>query len=521
VVRTVEVSGCVDDPPILDAPFDAAAASTFTVHLDPQAGPTAEWSVENGSVHGVSADTRSVDVVAGTSGVTKVSVRVEQKPGCFTSATTDVAIVLPLSQCAIPPAATLSYVSHDCDSAIMRATFTGNGPFAGEWSDGTPFRVSAETIHEFKGPGTYTIQNFRDLSCFGTVTGEKTITRFKPTARLTGEDSCGTASLVATFEGVAPFSGTWADGTPFTTNETTLARTVQTRGPDTADHWVVGVTDAACKTVTYSNEFVMAAVPSVRAPVYPSCQTDPSEGATISGYFDLGEGPYRIMWTDGVETVSPFSRYAERRLPPTTLPKRSLEIEQAFAGQCPARITQSIAKVLVRPSAQIQPAANRSACTGEVLHATLSQLPREGSTIEWDFGVGQILSGQGTPSVTFTSNNGGTHNLTVKTLHADGFCNTTSNKVAYQFTQFSTVKNVQVAPTTIKVGGTANITWDQINNPTVTLTSSRSSDTLVKTGCCSATFVDKGGAGTASVKLEWYDPCRGVQSETFTITVKP
>ena len=330
----VEVRGCVESEPILDVPFDAAAGSTFDVAVEIEDGQKVEWSVENGSVQSVSPFYDEARIVAGTSGETKVTARVERKAGCFASASASVAIILPANQCAITPTATLSLLSHDCEKALMHVTFTGNGPFAGEWSDGTPFRSSTSTGHFFTKPGTLTIDNFRDSSCFGTVNGATTLEQFKPAVLLENSGGCGGTTLTATFKGVPPFTGWWSDGHPFTTSETTLSRVVQGGPYSNQNRWWVGATDAACKSnMSISRTIEVPETPRVS---YGGtfCQTSPGVGTQIGAYFYGGAGPFGLEWSDGTKVVSPSNRSVSRSVPPITGASAQYELVRAWAGSC-------------------------------------------------------------------------------------------------------------------------------------------------------------------------------------------
>ena len=520
----IEVRGCVETEPILDAPFDSAAGATFTVKVEIADGEKVEWSAENGALQSVSPFYDEATFVAGTSGETKVTARVEKTSGCFSSASAAVAIILPASQCAVPPTATLTYSTHDCDKLLMHATFTGNGPFAGEWSDGTPFRSSTSTGHYFTTPGTLTIQNFRDSTCFGTVTGEKTVETIKPFVGLNATQSCGVAHLTATLKGVPPFEVRWSDGETLTTSETTLTRTVKGTDSYFLDTWMVTMTDAACKTSVYSRMIEVAAPPVIDYyGEYQACQTNPGNSVRLFGRFRNATGPYRVDWADGATVVTTGPDF-QRSVGPFSGPSANYEIVRAFAGACELDVTGLTQTVLNRPAATIQ-GSGGFGCSTEPLTATLSVVPLPEATIEWAISKNaRILSGQGTPNVTFTADNPGTYDVTVKTMYPDGHCTNTSQARSYTFAHKRTVRNVKLEPSTIKPGGKATITWEPVNNPVVTVTTSaaRGLDLHQDVDCCSAYFLDtQGVAASVPIYVQWYDPCLGYQGETRMLTISP
>ena len=522
----IEIRGCAGAEPLLEVPFDAAAGSAFVASVIIADGETVEWSVENGTVQSVSPFYDQAMIVAGSSGTTKVTARVERAPGCFATATASVPVILPAAQCAIPPAASLTYVGHDCQRATMRATFTGTPPFAGEWSDGTPFRTSAALLHQFSSPGTYTIRNFRDASCFGSVNGEKTLETLRPRVDLRATPSCGVTNLVATLKGVPPFTLQWSDGPRTTTSDTIVTRAVPGDPQGYARQVVVYVRDAACSSLFTTSDQVTIAPPIVaRYGDWPHCQTDPAYGTNIVATFSGGTGPYLVEWSDGVSVVSAFDTSVRRQVGPITGPSAQYEIVRATAGACEVEPTHRIATVLNRPSAVIRTPTDTWGCTGEVMTATLSRVPLPEATLLWSLtNHAPVLSGQGTPSITFTADSPGTFALTVKTTYPDGSCTTTSPKVSYAFVQRRTLRNIRLIPQTIQRGGSATVTWDMDGTPSnVKVTTTPEYGTGLRIdGCCGAIFTDKVRvAATVPITVSWDDSCDGPKQETVMLTIAP
>ncbi len=522
----VEIRGCVAAEPLLEVPFDAAAGSTFEAWVTIADGERVEWSVENGTVQSVSPFYDGATIVAGSSGMTRVTARVERTPGCFATVTASVAVILPAAQCAVPPAAFLTYVGHDCQRATMRATFTGTPPFAGEWSDGTPFRTSAALQHGFTSSGTYTIRNFRDASCFGTVNGEKTLETLRPRVDLRATSSCGVTNLVATLKGVPPFVLQWMDGPRTTTSDTTVTRAVPGDPRGYAHQIAVYVRDAVCSSQSTTSDYVTIAPPLVvRYGEWPHCQTDPAYGTNIYATFSGGTGPYRVEWSDGASAVSAFDSSVRRQVGPISEPSAQYEIVRATAGDCEVEPTNRIATVLNRPSGVIGKPTDTSGCTSEVMTATLSRVPLPEATILWSLtNNAPVLSGQGTPSITFTADSPGTFALTVKTTYPDSFCTTISPKVSFTFVQRHTLRNVRLLPQTIQPGGSATVTWDREGTPAnvkVTTTPEYGTELRIE-GCCGAIFTDKVRvAATVPITVSWHDSCDGPKQETVMLTIAP
>lgn len=81
-----------------------------------------------------------------------------------------------------PTATVTAVASTSCDSGTVRAEFTGTAPFQGYWSDGQYFFTSTNSIERtVTQAGTYTIWNFNDARCSGTVTGQAVVGAGLPT----------------------------------------------------------------------------------------------------------------------------------------------------------------------------------------------------------------------------------------------------------------------------------------------------------------------------------------------------
>lgn len=519
----IDVRGCSANELVLDAPEDVAAGAAFVARLDIEDGEKVEWSVENGTVQSASPFGESVMVVAGTTGKVNVSALIERKPGCFASAAASVSIILPLSQCAIVPTASIALVAHDCDSATVQATFTGTPPFAGEWSDGTPFRVTRNTVsHEFRTAGAYGLTEFRDSSCFGVVTGSPSLTQLRPDVTLqVASASCGTARLVATFVGVPPFIGEWSDGQPFTTSESRLERTVSS-GP-----WSVrNLNDAACRSARAKSAIVSVAPPptATLTKAGPVCQSRWEQTTPI--YIDVlgGQPPYVAEWTDGATHSSTSSHFA-RAIPVMTPPaSKDFALKRVTAAGCEATLIQSDFTLLSRGEPEVDYSGPNTTCVGTSFTVPLRYQPSPGGTINWQFmGDVKVLSGQGTPTVTFSASVPMWTYLTMATTYPDGFCSTVTHWLKYTWVSPGSIGDIVVSPTTIARGGLVGLLWKVAGTPSsysVTAPYPRNFD-LHKDGCCSATYRDTQGPGAVPITFSWTDPCTGPHTETRTITILP
>ncbi|HEV7242629.1 MAG TPA: hypothetical protein VGQ36_25595 [Thermoanaerobaculia bacterium] len=421
----IDVRGCVSREPVVQAPFDVAAGSTFEALIpDLDDDDKVQWSVDNGTISYLSPFGERALVVAGISGKTDVHARVERSAGCFANGSAAVGIIRPAGQCAIAPSAALTLVSTNCNGALVRASFTGTPPFAGRWSDGTEFRTSADYAHhEFSTTGTYGMTEFHDGACFGGTTGSPQVTMLRPTVKLTGVEGCAGGALTATFSGNPPFSGTWSDGQSFTTSNATLTRTV---GEGT---WSVqNLTDVTCSTAkASSNNVAFGPRPRAWIPKPATCYLPSVE---LVGYVPLetagGNAPYVYEFTDGaVFTTNSAKTYREVR---NTSDVQNYELKRVTAAGCEATLENRVVTVHRRHPATI-PGGRRVECTQTDITVPSIWEPSLGAQINWGvWGSGfkpaapVIVSGERTTAITFRSKIPGTAYLTVETRWPDGLC---------------------------------------------------------------------------------------------------
>lgn len=518
----VDVRGCVPREPTVQAPFDVAAGSTFEALIpDLDDDDKVQWSVDNGTLSYVSPFGDRVFVVAGTTGKTDVHARVERSAGCFANGSAAVAIILPAGQCAIAPSAALTLISTNCNGALVRASFTGTPPFAGRWSDGTEFRTSADyTHHEFSTTGTYGMPEFHDASCFGATTGSPTVSMLRPTVKLTAVQGCAGGELTATFTGTPPFRGTWSDGQPFTTSSFTLTRTA------TEGSWSVqNLTDASCTTTTASsNAVTFGPPPNAWVDEQPGCYLADYPGAwgSIFARITGGTAPYVFEWTDGVVTTSQTSQVY--RQTSENVNAKTFELKRATAAGCEATLGNRVGIVYRRVPVKPAPVP-RWVCTQTNITVESSVQPSVGAQIEWYVGGSGtnnakpfIVSGQSSPAITFLSHTPGDATLQVRTTWPEGWCYGRHSSQVFTFADEVAVSNLTVSPAVIPKNSVATVSFTAAGKPLSWSLDVGGHGTWTKNGCCSATFVNTGGAGTVPITLRWSD-CTGNHEASVTLTV--
>lgn len=511
----MEVRGCGAAEPSMTVPFDIGAGETFEALVDVEDGQKVEWSVENGSLTPTSPFGERINVTAGATGKLRLSVRIERTPGCFASSSADLDIILPVNQCAVVPTATMTLGSQSCDRVRVTVAFTGTPPFAGEWSDGTPFRTSSRlTTYEFREAGTYGITRFRDASCFGTVQSTAAVEQLRPRAQLAASSTCGTHRLVATFAGVPPFSGFWSDAQPFTTSAHVLERTVTGGGT-----WSIRVGDAVCSALSESKVVLVSPPPRATIHGYGLCQFLPNQGVMVGIQMTNGTGPYVIEWAHGVVTTN-YADYFWQSLPGTTNPVMEYQVTRARAGACEAEVFYPIARVLYRPRPVIAPMNEHNVnCVFEPQRTRLAVPPPEGAQILWSVvGVGGVIQGHDAIEMTFTSGVPGWARVAVKTTYADRFCPAEATGPEWYFSPPVVISNVRFEPSTIKRGGTARLRFED-NKVGFSYYFEVQPDRARDWNQSTYVFTDTIGPGTFVLSMIWNDPCSGDHTGTATLTI--
>ena len=532
--RRMEVSGCNSHEPAITLPQEVDAGDTFEARVDTDLGEQAEFSVENGTILAQYAFDGRAMIRAGESGDLKVTA-ILTRGSCSREAESFVRIIPAAKQCPASPMATLTLVSRDCNRAVVRAAFTGAPPFRGTWSDGTPFFTQQSVLeHDFTTPGAYGM-TFRDESCIGVVAGSPSVDTFRARATLTTVGgNCTNAKLVATFTGTPPFTFTvldWQTGLRWvTTNEFVYEH--QLKSNEYAIWRISNLFDSVCSEVSESN--TVNIVPAAHAEVLPDtfCTLTDYNDAVLRVSFNTGRPPFTATWSDGVTTTS--NAYSFHRAVPKPAGGAVAEytLVRATAGDgCEADLGNTLAKVTYRPMPLIDHTTlDFGMCPGQIGTATLerAQVPPPNATLHWTVPGGEILSGQGTPTITFRPTSTTVSRMRVEATYPEGLCSTFSEQVL-RFYGVTQITDFQISKASILKGGSAHLSFsydENVEAVSISVDPSTRRDELSMLSCenrrCTATFTDTRGAGTVTFGLHSSNPCPNCLTTVYsTLTVDP
>ncbi len=528
--RVLDVKGCSSVAPRINVPASVDAGSTFEARVTLEEGEESQWSVENGTIVDTSASIGRAVIRAGETGQVKVSVRVVR--GACTRSSNAVSSVIPAAkQCSVSPVATLTYVSHGCSGAVVKAAFTGTPPFRGTWSDGSSFNTDQSSLqHTFAEAGTYGITGFRDASCIGVLSGAPRVETLRARVKLeTAGGACTTGKLVAKLTGTPPFTFKWVGPWPVndwvTTSEREVVRELQ---PDQYGVWQIeAVSDAVCSQQSPSNPVTIERAPKARVLPGPMCQFSDFDPANLWIFMD-GRPPYSVTWADGVTTSSSTSPFF-RTVPKPAAPLVAYTIVHATGNGCVAEVTEDTATVSYRPPPRIDSdRIDPLICPGEIATATLKTLPAPEATIMWTVPGGEILSGQGTKTITYRSTSVTDSLVRADAVYPDGACSTFDH-VMQRFHGISEPANVKLNPAKIAPGQSAVLTFtiDQNVNSigAGVIPASRQQDLQplqCSSGVCQVTYKDTIGPGTVTLELQYWGDCMtgGYKSVFTTLTIE-
>jgi hypothetical protein len=525
--RGLEVKGCTTFVPRINAPQSVDAGSTFEARVTLEEGEEAQWTVENATLVDSSAQIGRARIRAGDTGEVKMSVRVVR--GACTRSSTAVASVIPAAkQCPVSPIATLTYVSHGCSGAVVKAAFTGTPPFRGTWSDGTSFNTNQPSLqHTFEQAGTYGITAFRDATCIGVVSGAPRVDQLRATARLEAVGgSCTNGKLVAKLTGTPPFTFKWSGPYPVnewvTTSQTEIVRTLQ---PGQEGAWKLeGVSDAVCSQTTSSNVVNIQTPPRAELLAGTFCQYYEGTPANLLVTFQYGREPFTVTWSDGVVTTSNAKdNHVYRAMPKPSAPLVEYSIVSASSFGCAAELGNRTAKVSYRPPPRIDyDKLDPLTCPGETAAATLKTAPPPEATIVWTVPGGEVLTGQGTPSITYRGTSVTDSLIRAEAVYPDGACATFDHAMV-RLHGISAPTEYTVSPAKIRPGQSAvvsfridrNINGFGINTDPVSRFG-QLGQLLCKDGLCKATFTDTAGPGTVKFELQYFGDCMPHYESLFT-----
>ncbi|HET8773181.1 MAG TPA: hypothetical protein VFP80_05300, partial [Thermoanaerobaculia bacterium] len=524
------VKGCNTIPPRIKAPTSVDAGSTFEARVTLEEDEQARWTVDNGTVVDTNADTGRAVIRAGATGEVELSV-VVSLGACTRSSSATASVIPAAKQCDVSPVATLAYVSHGCSGAVVSASFTGTPPFRGTWSDGSSFETHQSSLqHTFAAAGTYGITGFRDASCTGIVSGAPRVDALRAKAKLEVIGAgCTTGKLVAKLTGTPPFTFKWVGPWPInewvTTNDREVVRDLQ---PGHAGTWLIeAVSDAVCSQQSSSNPVTITQAPTGRVLPGPMCQYDDFDPANLWVFLN-GRPPYSVTWSDGVTTTSSTSPIL-RTVPKPNAPLVEYRIVQATANGCAVELENDTATVSYRPPPRIDTDELAPLiCPGETATATLKSLPAPGAQILWTVPGGEILSGQGTPTITYRSKSVTDSLIRADAVYPDGSCSTFDH-ATQRFHGISEPANVKLNPATIAPGGSAvlSFTIDQNVNSIAAGVSpaARQKDLQplhCNSGVCQVVYKDTTGPGTVTLELQYWGHCMtgGYKTVFTTLTIQ-
>ena len=456
----IDVRGCTTRDLTVRAPKTIEAGDTFIASVTLRTGESAKWTVTQGSiVSGSTSDT--VTVKAAETGIVTLRVSVTAGPDCVMNERAEVSIV-PRAVCSSSaPSVALSVEKTGCDLATVKATFTGTPPFTGMWNDGKTFQTSERSLtHDFTGPGTYTILNFRDSLCAGSVTETARVSVFPPHVTLTASGSCPGSKVTATFVGTPPFEGRWSDGESFNTQSTTLTRTAN------QNLWIEWYRDAKCNTVTRERSNVIQIVQPPRAFIAYNevCSTGKTAWVTVR-VISAPKGPYSVYWSDGAVTTKTQTGegdlYISREYVMSSY-DHTLTLTKVTTPACDAPVETTWAKVTYRPPPEIDyPKSKVKDCLGDPLKIVLKPAIHPSATIAWTVPAGtRILSGQGTLELTFVHDRKPESPVAVSFTHPDGACNVPPSKYSTYAEVPARIVNFSADKTSIKPGESVKVTLE-------------------------------------------------------------
>ena len=528
----IEVRGCAVRTPQINAPENIEVGSTFEASVSLLQGETAVWSVENGTI--LSTHTGGATVRADQEGTLNLSVRVERDPSCFAEGVHRVTVTPPAPQCPVTPTARVELVERSCDKATIRATFTGRAPFHGRWSDGVSFTSPVDSItREVTAFGNYTILDFRGDQCPGDVTGTAEFEQQRGTATLSLRGgSCTNATVHVQFTGKPPFEGVLYRGgwqaESFTTNDYEMEIDPEIAGT----YWIDFFRDS-CPAHSASNRVdIVGAAPVLVVPETPACSYY-GDGPIMGVNFDWGPPPYTVYWADGTITQSD-SAYLQRQVPLPDQPIQYYDIVRATTGNCEAVIPNNRASVTFRRQPRIDNNLAREdavVCpgkTGSVHLANANELPAN-ATLVWEVENGKVVSGQGTPTITFEPVTSSLLSLIkVRAEYPDDACES-FDQLYVAFPGDPVISNLRFDPPVIKAGGTSTLRFSStfVAGFGAMARDGRSND-LGTPECsnygatCSVIYKDTHGPGSVPVDIQYSGECTsGPQTVTVTLTIEP
>lgn len=293
------------------------------------------------------------------------------------------------------PTAVVSGGGYLCNGTqTVTATLTGTAPFIVTWSDGQVQQTSSSSVTRTvttSSETVFTVTALSDASCSGgTSTGSATVTaRPQPTATVNGGGSfCagGSATIGATFTGIAPFTIVWSDGVTETTSANSISRTVAPAVQ--TEYRITSFSDAYCSRAAGGTALVTPR-PVPTATLTGGGTFCAGTAQTMSVAL-TGTSPFTITWSDGVTQTVNSGTTATRSVTPATATTYTIASVRDFF--CTAGTTSGSAAFtpVAKPTAVVSGGGAFCPATTATVTATLT-----GSapfSLTWSDGFTQTVS---------------------------------------------------------------------------------------------------------------------------------
>lgn len=501
---------CTTPDATIIAPASTNIEEPFTARVDLGSGASAKWTVVNGTP----ATATGESVVIKPAGPGAVDVSVVVTAGHCSAATTKRVTVDGTFACD-NPTVDVSILRNDCSGTAVQARFSGKPPFSGTWNDGTSFTTSDRAVERVvTAAGMFSVTTFRDSICAGPKSNSVSVAPKVVSATLTASSgACAGRAVTATFFGTPPFTGTWSDGTTFSTGSAQISHTPAKAGP----LWVE-FHDSICPLTQTSNTLGIED-PSVTVTLSPFSPQSCASNITLNADFAGGTPPYTLTWLDGVTQSAPIGVTRISRSFNVPQPSGTFGVSAAHDAVCSLTVTPPVT-VSGRPYAAFYNSGGF--CSGQTVTATLYSTPAPGSSIEWTVDRGTIISGQGTSSLRFTGTAGSV--TVVCKITTSAGC-TDASSALYTFYDLPAPKLTLSPGPTVTVGAIVTLSWaNDINTQYSYVDASTSTQPVTAycytLGACSATYTAK-TTGTVTLTLHAYGRCGPIVTTSTTLTVTP
>ncbi|HKS23488.1 MAG TPA: hypothetical protein VJZ76_11865 [Thermoanaerobaculia bacterium] len=502
---------CAPPDATIVAPSATNADTAFTARVNLDATATASWTIVNATPAIATGSSVSIK----PAGLAPVDIIVNIVAGnCSAKGTKRVNVDGTLA--CDNPTVSVSVVRNDCNETSVNARFTGRPPFNGTWSDGQQFTTNDRSLQRsVSAAGNISVTSFSDAACAGTASNVVAVVPKIVKATLTAPNgACGGNTIVATFVGSPPFTGTWSDGVAFQSESTQLTRTAAKAGPLSLEF-----RDSSCPFTQSSNTLAVddgTVTVSFDKSSSTACASFVTLDADVSG----GTPPFSITWSDGVTqsqpTGSALTHFTHTFSVP--LPSGAFGVKSAKDPVCSLKLAApTMLSATGKPSSQFY--TGGTYCSGTNATATLWTDPGPNGSIDWTVTNGSVVSGQGTRALTFTGTPG---TVTVVCHISTGAGCVDAYSQTMTWYGPPAVPKISLSGDAVAPGTAVAISWPyDVNAQRTTVTVGTQT---LSWGCgqtCGATYLAK-SSGTYTVTVSQTPRCGGsAVNGTATLTVLP